>query len=91
MAEERKGTEYVILVADVADEERGIEALHRWDLLKGNDSAPIKVRAPNDVAAIKEAEKLLGTKFDHGAVAIPSRSWRPRVPKDEMVPRRLWS
>jgi hypothetical protein len=46
--------------------------------------------APNDIAAIKLAEKEHGP-FDFGAVAIPVRSWRPRTPRDETIPRRLWT
>jgi hypothetical protein len=95
MAEEQKGTAYVVLSAMVdvrvddltspKGEPPSAVIEGAWRVVDGTYTAP------NDVAAIKAAEKETGQKFDHGAVAVPARSWRPRMPKDEMVPRRLWS
>jgi len=56
----------------------------------------VRVVRATDIAnraglSLKAAEKESGQKFDHGAIAVPARSWRLRQPKDEMVPRRLWS
>jgi hypothetical protein len=95
MADEQKGTRYVVLVAMVdgnvdgltspKDEPPSAVIEGAWCALEGT------FVASNDVAAIKAAEENTGQKFDHGAVAVPARSWRPRMPKDEMVPRRLWT
>lgn len=86
-------TNYVVLRADVANQEQGVNGLHRWVLLEEGDSGsgPLVIDAASDIAAIKAAEGVVGAKFDDGAVAIPLRSWRPRTPKDENRPRRLWT
>jgi tRNA(Ile2) C34 agmatinyltransferase TiaS len=110
MADEQKGTPYVVLRAIGSSVELGdaIETLgglvsaaggegdEALDVVKDALARPAFVEAaeqsaPNDIAAIRAAEKATGQKFDRGAVAIPKRSWRPRMPKDEMVPRRLWT
>jgi hypothetical protein len=93
MSDEQKGTEYVVLKADVADPARGIEGLHRWEVLEEGDpgSGPVIVRAANDVAAIKAAAKLTGADLSNGAVAVPARSWRPRKREVKSVQRELWT
>lgn len=86
-------TEYVVLRADVADPERGIEGLTRWEVIEEGDpgSGAATVEAANDVAAIKAMAKATGLDVSHGAVAIPARSWRPRKREVRKVERELWS
>ena len=93
MADEQRGTEYVILVADVANPAQSTDGLHRFELLEEGDpgSGPATVRAANDKAALKVAEELFGREFEHGAVAVPARSWRVRKPETKMEPRRTWT
>jgi hypothetical protein len=84
MADEQKGTAYVVLrelvlVGDGATEDGPGVA---WQEIG-------RVTAPNDLAAIK-AVVPADDPLDGACVAVPARSWRPRKPKDETIQKRLW-
>ena len=100
MSDEQKGTAYVVLRTAMHSTQEPAEGgmvvnaepiPGTFTVVTTKDGEPARFAAPNDIAAIKMAEQETGQKFDYGAVAVPVRSWRLRQPKDEMVPRRLWS
>lgn len=80
---DRAGTPYKVLIPAVGSE-TGEPHPGAWNEVDGTYTAP------NDVAAIKLAEAAHGP-FDHGAIAVPARSWRPRTPTDKIEKRRTWA
>jgi hypothetical protein len=78
MADEQKGTAYVVLREVALGENEGVA----WQEIG-------RVTAPNDLAAIK-AVVPADDPLDGACVAVPARSWRPRKPKDETIQKRLW-
>jgi hypothetical protein len=83
MADEQKGTAYVVLQYLAVDPD---ETSDDWRIIG-------RATAANDVAAIRavtkdsESEALGAGPF----VAVPARSWRPRKREVKSVQRELWT
>lgn len=89
---DRKQTAYRVLVPVTRGESMATDDLRaiREEVDVGAWREVDTFRASGDLAAIKAAEEAHGP-FDHGAVAVPVRNWRPRTVKDETVRRRSWT
>lgn len=95
MADERKGTEYVVLRRTAGGQESsvsedGAESETR-DVPNAYEEAG-SAMANNDTAAIDAvANAFPDEDWSRGAIAVPARSFRLRVPSEKVTRRRLWS
>jgi hypothetical protein len=84
MADEQKGTEYVILVREPIDISQTGDDSFAW-LEMGRQ------RGTNDIAAIRAWVKDHPSGTANSYAAIPARSWRPRRREVKTVQRDLWT
>lgn len=87
MADEQKGTEYVVLrqvpLGGSDGTEEGPGSGVAWEEIG-------RARGANDLAAIR-AVVTEDDPIDDDCVAVPVRSWRPRRPQNKTIMRRLWT
>lgn len=94
MADEQKGTEYIVLRRDGGHTEATVseDASESTTRDVPESFVPVgSVTALNDVAAIKAMAKESGIDLSRGAVAVPARSWRVRTPQKKVQETTLWT